>query len=238
MPADLVRRLHRSQRLVHQRQRPRRFLEAPELRPLVVQPGEAVEVAHRIRRAAPCRPLHRGVPRRAIARGRLVPVPQLHERMRGHVQRVARRRRNGRIGPSRRQRFGRQRAVIVGVEDVVRRARMLRVAREHTLDDGAGLLAEWQGLIPARQDGEQAERIEALRLIVRRELRDDRGQRFGMLQVASALVAGAVQGLDGGHVALLARRLGFREPLGRRRAQLAQHGPPRFQRPRETRAAD
>ena len=56
--------------------------------------------------------------------------------------------------------------MIVGVQDVVRGAGMIGIAREHLLRDLAGLPPHRQRIVAARQRGQQRQRIERLRLIV------------------------------------------------------------------------
>ena len=223
VPADLIGRPDVLERLVHQRQCAGRLPKAAELRPLVVQPRQAVEVAHGAGQPAAGGPLHRGIPRGAVGGGGLFPVSQLHERMGGHVQGVTGRRRDGGIGARGGEAPGRQRAMVVGMEDVVRGAGMFRVPREHGFRDRARLLPHRQRLVPARQHCEDAQRVEQLRFIVRGECRGELAHGVRVLDPALARVASAPQLVHRRQVALLPCRLRLGAALSGSRAELAQH---------------
>ena len=117
MAADGVGGGRHRHRLVDLGDQRRRLGEPSQLGQLVVQPGQAVEVALHHRTAAAIDPRHRRRPRRPIAVRRLLPVSELHEEVRRHVEGVARRRGDRRVGPGRGQAARRQGAVIVGVQD-------------------------------------------------------------------------------------------------------------------------
>ena len=68
----------------------------------------------------------------------------------------------------RRERAVDQRRIIVRVDDVVARARVLRLLRKNLLQDGAGLQLILVGLVEAVGGREQRQRVEETRSILRR----------------------------------------------------------------------
>jgi hypothetical protein len=96
----------------------------------------------------------------AVGGDRLLPQPERGEDVRGHVQRVPRGGREGGVAPRRRQAALSERGEVVGVDEVVHDAGVVRHARVDPLQDrarlqlpGVGLVGEVHGLV----DGERVE---------------------------------------------------------------------------------
>ena len=77
--------------------------------------------------------------RRDVRVDRFLPVADARERVRRHVQRVRRRRRDLRVAPRGVERPIGERRHVVAVDDVVREARMIRLAGDELLENRAGL---------------------------------------------------------------------------------------------------
>ena len=167
-------------------------------------------------------PGHRRRPRRPIAGGRLVPVPELHEEVRRHVQRVARGRGDGGVASRRRQPARRQRAVVVGMENEVGGAWMLRVPREHRLGDGTGFLAKRQRRVAARHGAEQGQRVEDLGLVVVGIVGGDRRHRVGEALGSQRPWPGPHRASTARQKSLFSRRRRLGQPRLRRRTELGQ----------------
>ncbi len=204
------------------------FRKPSLLGPLVLKPREAVKIPGGGRQSTLRSPRDRRVPRRFVGRRRLSPESQLQERVRWHVERVARGGRDLRVSPGRGQGLGSQRAMVIGVDQIVRRAWMIGIAREHALSNRASLLPERQRHVPAGQRAKQRERIERLRLIVGRELRSDLGHRAGIRSRPRARVSSAPKQFDCRQEALFARAWNFREPGLWCGSELRQRGPALF----------
>ena len=85
------------------------------------------DVVHRMQRVIAFVALERHVSRTAVGRRRVLPGADAGEDMRGHVQRMRRGRRDGRVASCRRQTLLCDRRRVVGVDQVMRDARMIRI---------------------------------------------------------------------------------------------------------------
>jgi hypothetical protein len=128
------------------------------------------------------------------------------------VPRVARGGRDLRVETGRVERHRRVLAVVVGVQRVVRRAGMLRVALQDGGGDPAGL--ERDRLVPAAVGDcrEQRQRVERRGLVVARVLARELGHASRVGPIARGFVPIAEQRLDRSEVGLLARRRRLRLP--------------------------
>ena len=104
--------------------------------------------------------------------------------------------------------------IVEGVDHVVRRARVVRLALEEVGDDGAGLHLPVEARLAASDESEVGKRVERLGLVVL-------GMRLGepphglvVELVALVLVTGAVEDLDGVHVEALALGRGLGPAFG------------------------
>ena len=112
---------------------------------------------------------------------RLHPIAHAREDMRRHVQRVRGVRRDIRIAQCRRQPFLRERREIVGVNEIVGHARMVRMLGKLRFENCSRLQRPGIGLVGRRLTCGEIERVEYLRFIVvgitRREPLERVGQR-------------------------------------------------------------
>ena len=102
----------------------------------------------------------RGLCRRDVGVNRLLPGAHARERMRWHVQRVGRGRRNRRIALCRTDGFVSQRRDVVAMNDVVGDAGMIRLTRVQLLEDRARLELIDVGLVAGQRRRGQRQRPE------------------------------------------------------------------------------
>ena len=151
------------------------------------------------------------VPARGLGRGqvgvdRVLPVPDACERVRGHVQRMRRRRRDLRVARGGVERLWGERGDVVAVNQVVGQARMIRLRLEERLEDRAGGQLVLVSLVAGQRRLGQRQRVEHGRFGV---LGVAAGHRFHLLCVrerARALINRFVVAKElghGGHVSPL-----------------------------------
>ena len=99
------------------------------------------------------------------------PHAALHEDVRRHMERVRRRRRDARVRARRGQRERRVIGIVERVNDEVRRARMLRVFREHLLGDRRGERLAAESLVGRPHGAEQRQRVPRRHFVIVRPLR-------------------------------------------------------------------
>ena len=130
--------------------------------------------------------------------------------MRRHVQRVRHRRRKRRVAARRSERLLSQRRVVVGVDDVVREARVLRMLLEERLENGRGFQLLRILFVGCESGLIHRERIEDPRFHVSRIRADDPLHRLFVRNGACALRrsvgAGIKLGSRGDERALARRR--------------------------------
>ena len=98
-------------------------------------------VIHRVQFFGDCAVSLRDRARRDVGVDRFLPVAEPRKRVRRHVQRVRRRRRDFRVTPGGFERPIGERRKVVAVDDVVREARMIRLAGDEPFENRAGLAA-------------------------------------------------------------------------------------------------
>lgn len=200
-----------------------RVADAPGLKEPVVQPlGIVPAAAHGLPRPHPRRLLRRDRP--AVHGHHRVPHPHREEDVRGHVQRVGGGGRELRIQACRPQAHGRMHGVVERVDHEVRGPRMVAVAPQHILGDGACLHVR-DRLPLALVEAEETERVEDLRLVIRR-IRggESRGGRVEQ-RVAPRLGPVAVQRLGEVEVHPLAIGAGLLPALRRCRGKAHERVP-------------
>ena len=179
----------------HLREQAPRLLESTLLRVAVNQPQHGVKAAHLDVELLLGPARVGGFHRAFVNRRGLIPHAQRHIDVRGHVQRVRRGRRNLRIRIGVAQAERGVHWIVVRVDQVVRRAGMLRVLRVDLFHQRGGLHVD--GEVPAVVAGaEQRQCIERRDLIVLRKLLVHAAQLLGIGQVAGQLIAGAVQAVE------------------------------------------
>ena len=104
--------------------------------------------------------------RRIIRGDRVLPAAEQHIGVRRHVDRMRHDRNARRVVLRRCERALDQRRIVVSVNDVVARARVLRLLRKDLLENGAGLQLVLVGLVEAVGGREQRQRVEDARLDV------------------------------------------------------------------------
>ena len=192
-----------------------RFAEAALLQISVLEP--VVVMAAGARRQASLGPrLVDHAHRRLVRRDDLVPHAHRHEDVRAHVLRVTRRRRDLRVDARGAKAERRVDRIVVRVNEVVRKARMIRMRGKNRFENCGR--PHIDGEVAAVMRGsQQRQRIKCRRIHVVRILSRQARQRLGKREVAAVLVAVAVQDFDGAHVIPLALGLRFRHPrIGRR----------------------
>ena len=105
---------------------------------------------------------HRRAVGGAIAFHQLLPESDPREDVRGHVQRVRHRGRDAGVHPRRRQTLLRQLGVIVGVDQVVRHAGVLRVLAEQRFENSRRLELVGKGLVGGQRGGVEQQGVEHL----------------------------------------------------------------------------
>jgi hypothetical protein len=152
-----------------------------------------------------------GRARRCVVGGdRFLPIADAREDMRRHMQRVRSPRRDLRVAGGRAQPFIGDGRIVVGVDQVVRDARMVGLALEYLLQDGRRLKLVGIGLVIRRGGDIEGERVEHLRLVVARiALRKLlHGLEVGLdARAMRDLVVVGKQQRQGGDVVALTRRL-------------------------------
>ena len=118
--------------------------------------------------------LQRDLGRPAIGGNGILPGADPREDVRRHMQRMRRIRRDAGVALRAWQAFLRDRWRVVGVDQVMRDARMVRVFSELLLEDRRRLERVAIGLVGALLDGDQVERIENLRFVILRILGGER----------------------------------------------------------------
>ena len=136
-------------------------------------------------------------------------MPEGDEDVRRHVLRVTGRRRDAGIRPRGPQPERRVNRIVVGVNQIVRRAGMVRVIAEHRLEDRRGAHVDGEVAALVRR-AEERQRVERGGVRIVRIRRDGVRHRVGVGEVARLLVAVAVEDLDGAHIVLFPRRLRLR----------------------------
>jgi hypothetical protein len=199
-----------------------RLFGPPLLKVGVGEPRQAVEVAFFNRQTAPLRPGDRGGPGGLVGGDDLVPLPELDEDVRRHVERVVRLGGHPGIGAGGAHAERRVGRVVVGVDQVVEHPRMLGVAVDPLLQDGGGphqqpvaRLAE-RSAVRGEGGSDQRQGVEARHFEVVRPALVELPHGLGVGAGAVALLPFAVQGLDRGEPAPLPVIARFRRPgLGR-----------------------
>ena len=144
--------------------------------------------------------------RRLIRLHHVVPEPERDEDVRRHVLGVAGRGRDLGIrarGPQPQRRVD---GVVIGVNQIVRRARVIWMIAEHRLDDRRGSHVESE-VAPGVGGAEQRERVKCRGVGVVRIRTIEIGHRVRIREIARLFVGVAVEDLDGAEVVLLALRL-------------------------------
>ena len=134
-----------------------RFLGLGVLSELQMGIDEIIERVDAILRRAPVG--FRGL-RRVVRRDRVLPAAEQHVGMRRHVDRMRHDGHADRVILRRGERAVDQRRIVVGVNDVMAGAWVLRLLREHLLQNLAGLELIPVGLVEAVGGGEQRQRVE------------------------------------------------------------------------------
>jgi hypothetical protein len=189
----------------------------PLLRVTVDEPEHGVEAAivhaQFLRGHAGIGRLHRSL----VDRGRLVPHPQGEIDVRGHVQRVRCRRRDLRISVGIAKAERRMDRIVVGMNQVVRRAWVVRILRVDLFDERGGPHVDGK-VASAVAGAEQRQRVERRDLIVGRILVVHALHRLGVGEIAREFLAGTVQAVERRHPVLFLRRRRFGDSaLGRGR---------------------
>ena len=120
-----------------------------------------------------------------------------------HVERVARRRRDLGVDAGRPQAQRRVHRVVVGVDEVVRRARVVRALGEHVLGDGGGFHVDGEVAALVRR-AEKRERVEGAGVEVVGEVLGQLAHRLGVAVVTVLLRPLAEQDRQRGEVGALA----------------------------------
>ncbi len=187
----------------------------------VSQPAQRVGVARVAGQPLPLDPLVGDVPGRFVRRHHLVPHAQRDEDVRGHVLGVAGGGRDRRVGPRRTQPQRRVHRIIVGVDQVMGGARVLRVVAERFLDDRRRphICRDVSALVGG---SEKRQRVECGRFVVVRILLPQAAHRIGVGEVARSLVAVTVQDIQRAQVVLFAVGRCLGQPRFGRRSQPTQ----------------
>ena len=143
----------------------------------------------------------RGLDRAKIGRDRFVPFTQARVDVRRHVLGVRYRRRDRRVAVGRRLALARERRRVVGMNEIVREARVIGMPTEERLEDPACLPLAGMGRVARLElpQGDQRQRIERLPLFILRAAPGEAGHRLLVRDEPRAVVRGiaAIVGRDG-----------------------------------------
>jgi hypothetical protein len=159
----------------------------------VLKPRQRVEIFAPARQLLGLRQIDSGLEGHDVRRHDVVPHPELDEDVRRHVQRVRGGRRDLGIGARGVETQNRVIRIVERVDDVVRGARMLRIALEDLLRDRRGLHRVACVADAGAPGAEQRQCIQTRDFVVRRVFRVELAHDAGVGDVARQLVAGAEQ---------------------------------------------
>ena len=156
-------------------------------------------VIHRVQFFGDCAVSPRGRARRDVGVDRFLPVAEPRKRVRRHVQRVRRRRRDLRVTPGRFERLIGERRKVVAVDDVVREAGMIRLAGDESFENRASLALLGERLVARRRGGGDRQRVEDRRFAVVRVGRGDPRHRIAIRHHTGGLIRRLEIGVEPGH---------------------------------------
>ena len=198
-----------------------------------MEPRQRVEVAHRRRQLPGLGPRLRCGEGVAIGAGGVLPQPELKKDVRRHVARVARFGSHPGVDACRIETEPGVRRVVVGVQQVMERPRVLRVRPQDRFEDsghaGLDVAAGERGAVPfvgvrgareiAPHRSQQRERVEGCRLGIAGVAGVQPRHRIRIRLAACRLVTWTEEDLQRGEVGAFLLRPGLRRARGRRRPE-------------------